>query len=223
MNGAQAVTFTNATIGGNVAQVADVPALSTAANNISAVNPIGPNGGGSRTNDYTLIMDINFLEFPVVGGFASLLETNPANNDDVDFFVRNNGNIDLEGPQVGAGIAANTWYRIAIRSSASGGSLTTEAFVDGVFKGGGGNTFDGQATLSTPILFFSDNDGDTVQTLVNSIALYDAPLTNQEIADLGAATAAGIHQVIPEPSTFALAALGLLGLGCGARRRRRGA
>ena len=48
VNGGQAVTFTTATIGGVSAQVADVPAFSNDANNLSAVNPIGANGGGAR-------------------------------------------------------------------------------------------------------------------------------------------------------------------------------
>ncbi len=192
VNGAQAVTFATSAIGGVTAHVAGVPAFSNDLNHMSAVNPIGANGGGARTNDYTLIMDVNFPTFPGLGAYASLLETNPANNDDVDFFVRNTGVVDLESPQIAAGITANTWYRMAIRSERVGGSLLTELFLDGQFIGGGSNGIDGGATLTTPFLLFSDNDGNTAPTLVNSIALYDGPLSNSELAELGAATAAGI-------------------------------
>ena len=200
VNGGQAVTFTTSTIGGNSAQVGDVPALSNANNTISAVNPIGPNGGAgaTQTNDYTLIMDVNFPTFPGTGSFASLLETDPSNNDDVDFFVRSSGNVDLELPQIPAGITADTWYRMAFRSDATEGSLTTQFFLDGqlIMKSSGGqNLFNGEATLGTSMLFFSDNNGDTVRTLVNSIALYDTPLSNADIAELGAATFGGIQPV----------------------------
>ncbi len=215
--------FDTATIDGVTAEVLDLSAASNASETLKATNPIGPNGGGGLTNNYTLAMDVNFPTFPGAGSFASLLETNLANNDDVDFFVRSNGNIDLEtAAQVPAGITADTWYRLVFTNEEVGGSIETKLYVDGQFIGMATNAIDGDIALEGMFLLFSDNSGDTVDTLVNSVALWGEVLDPGQIELLGGASAQGLGPIsaaaVPEPTTVAL--LSLVGLGLAHRRRR---
>ncbi|MEX2214869.1 MAG: PEP-CTERM sorting domain-containing protein [Phycisphaeraceae bacterium] len=216
--------FTIATIDGQSAQVLDLPRATTLSQTMVATNPIGSNGGGTLTNDYTLAFDVNFPTFPGTGSFASLLETNPANSDDVDFFVRANGNVDLESAaQVPAGIKADTWYRLVITNERVGANNLTMLYLDGLFIGQATNTIDGDTALENLFLLFSDNTGDTSRTLVNSVALWDGALDGLQVARLGAANAQGLGALaaptvpVPEPATASLA---LLGLGLMMRRRR---
>lgn len=214
--------FTTSNIGGNVAQVLDLAAASGSGENMRAVNPIGANGGGAFTNDFTLAFDVNFPTFPGTGGFASLLQTNANNANDVDFFVRSNGDIDLGSGNVPAGITADTWYRLVFTNKNIGGINETLLYVDGVLIGGVNNGVDGTFTLESNFFIFSDNDGDTVRTLVNSAALWEGALTAGEIARLGRASVNGLGALalpVPEPTTGLLVLLA----GAALTRRRRAA
>lgn len=214
--------FTTSTIDGNVAQVLDLAAASNSAESVKAVNPIGGNGGGAFTNDFTLAFDVNFPTFPGTGGFASLLQTNATNSNDVDFFVRSNGDIDLGSGNVPAGITADTWYRLVFTNENVGGINETLLYVDGVLIGGVNNAVDGTFTLESMFFLFSDNNGDTVPTLVNSVSLWDGALSETQVALLGGASADGLGALapaIPEPTTGLLVLLA----GTALTRRRRAA
>ncbi len=73
-------------------------------------------------------------------------------------------------------------------------------------------------SLASAFDLFSDNGGGEEQAVhVSNVALYDTALTGPEITALGPV---GTVLGVPEPSTLALAALGMLGLALFARRRK---
>ena len=204
-----APSYTTSTIGGETANVLDLPGLS-GAQSLDAINSIGANGGGTLTNEWALAMDINAS---TVSSFVSLLETNPANNDDVDIFFRPVGTIDLESAgAVGASgtFPANDWMRLVLsqEADAASGGVITEAWLDGILVGSATNALDGDTALESLFLLFSDNSGDTGPMLINSVAFFDQGLTPLQIHALGGPSAQGVfadiqaqNPQVPEPAS----------------------
>jgi len=167
-------------------------------------NTAGANGGdtATRTNNWTLVMDIN-LE--TISTFQSLAQTDPANSNDVDIFVRPGGELSFSSNISEAGsLLPDQWYRLALTcgNDGAGGELRCTAYLDGVQTAIGGfpqaaaTGFEGRFALDTVINLFSDESNETDDMLVNSIAYWGEELAPAEIALLGAATAEGI--TLPE-------------------------
>ncbi|MDX2133044.1 MAG: LamG-like jellyroll fold domain-containing protein [Planctomycetota bacterium] len=153
------------------------------------------NGGGSYGNQYTLIWDVLF---PVVN-WHSFFNSNEANANDGDFFVRPDGGIGISGVYQGT-ISANTWHRVAVTINLAG-SPTMKKYIDGVLVGTQtlGSGLDGRWALYTTsnaptdwFILFGDNDGDIVQSYLSSFLFEDRVWTDTEIASIGGATAGGI-------------------------------
>ncbi len=177
-------------------------------------NPAGPNGGGSYTNIYTLIMDIQIGEH---GTYSSMYQTNTSNSNDGDWFIRDlgdGGGLGISGVYEDAGnplrFTYGEWQRIALVVDTSNNAL--RSYVDGELQNiVEGETFsqDGRWTLEDVFHIFVDNGDETAGDLwVNSFQLRDYAMSDGELAALGGATAYGI----PEPATISLLALGLSAL-----------
>ena len=229
-NGTQAVTYATATIGGNSATVANIPAFTGSGNNLEAANPVGDNGGGSTTNDWTLVMDVYVPD--VTLGFTSIFVQD--NTQDQGIFFRaaapHTGAIggkgspfDPEFLAVSGSVASGTWYRLAFSTEMSGGQRSVSAYINGVKTSkspADSGTFDVDSVhygIDGSFFLFSDNSGDTIPLQVNSAAYWGEVLSDEDIESLGGATAAGIP--VPEPSALLLVAVGSAGLTW--RRRRR--
>ena len=89
-----------------------------------------PNGGGSYTNQYTLIMDVMFTEGSLLeSGWAALYNTNPPAGNDGDWFVQNaNRGIGIGG-NYGGEVLPDTWHRLALVVDLVEGSYTS--YIDG--------------------------------------------------------------------------------------------
>jgi formylglycine-generating enzyme required for sulfatase activity len=158
-----------------------------------APNPIGANGGGSFTNQYTLVWDV-FTPSASSGKWMTLLQTNTSNTNDGDLFIRNSDR--AIGTTAGlGGYTSNTlplsqWKRVVLRVDTTVSNGAT-IWVDGTLwrtaTASGGR--DGRYSLDRTVLLFADDDGDDQLIHVSNLALYGGLLNNAQIAQLGGAGA----------------------------------
>lgn len=174
---------------------------------------IAPNGGGSKVNQWTLLMDLFFPE-PQNERFTSLIQTDDMNSD-ADLFVRwnniggeNTGGIGVNGQYAGEGrtfVSKRRWHRIALAVDLTSDSPVISKFIDGVKFEDQFLTapqIDGRFALGKILRLFADDSNQLNTFFVNSIQVLDGKLIDDEIAALGGPSAAGIPaSVKPPPST----------------------
>lgn len=152
----------------------------------SCSHGIGGNGGGSRTNEFTLVIDLNI---PNLATWISLLDT--SGGGDGDYFysssrglgISSEGYVDDNDPP--RSILASTWHRLVL--SIDHGTLRS-TYVDGVLIGnhGAGTVDNDRWSLNTTFDLFSDNGGGEEAVIdVTAIRLYNVALSAAEIATLG--------------------------------------
>jgi len=203
----KAPVFMDDTINGEAAKVAVIQADPTdGANTVFRVTHTGtPNGNGTvKLNSYTLVMDVYFDSLP---GFISLLQTdaNPTANDG-DWFVRSDGGMGISGNYTDANnslrMDGGVWRRIILtndtRTLVSGNQMYF-SYVDGALQNQVQSPsswgVDGRFGLpvgANPFWLFADEDGEVGPGRINSAVLIDGALTPGQVAELGAAQAAGI-------------------------------
>jgi len=163
---------------------------------------ISPNGGGTRVNQFTLIMDV--LVDTTGAGAASLLQMTPANNDDGDLFWQGNNFGQGTGGYNGAGtFTPGEWHRVAIGYDEAATPPFAAKYVDGVKQDDwtAGHALDNpRRSLAPTAVLFADGDGDTERRRmwVNSIQIRSGQLSDAELAALGGPSAGGIPATIPE-------------------------
>lgn len=176
---------------------------------------IAANGGGAYVNEYTVLWDIMYPA-ATAGSWKTFWQTNVANSNDGDLFIR------PSGPQGAIGTAdtgyttntttADTWYRVVI--SVDNGSHF-RIYVDGnEWLNGNIQPVDGRFSLDPVFHVFADNDGDDALMNLSNLALWDQALDANAVGALGGAG----RQIVPEPTTLVLVGLAILG---GLRLRRR--
>lgn len=215
VNGGWSETYAAATIGGSPATALSFPAL-TSTQSLRMTNQGAANGGGAKTNLWSIVMDVNF---PSVSGFSALWQTDQTiSANDGDFFI-NDGAIGISSSYHGA-IPAGEWARVAVTIEPNGATAKLTKYINGALVGTTNSTaaVDGRHSVGALLHLFADEDGETGAGMVNSVAYYDHLLTANEIGALGGPSANGIA-VVPEPSTFALGGLAIASLL--ARRRTR--
>ena len=142
--------------------------------------------------NYTLILDV-YLPKESKGKFISLLQTNPENKNDGDFFISPKGlginNVYHHQLQ------SETWYRIGIVVS----KTAIKKYVNGVYVGENPisngrwsvyNVFSGGQNQG--FLLFADNDNETGELFINAIQLRNYAMNSSEISKLQSPNALGI-------------------------------
>jgi hypothetical protein len=163
---------------------------------------IPPNGGGTRVNQFTLIMDV--LVDTTGGGAASLLNMSTANNTDGDLFWQGNQVGQGGGGYNGAGtFTAGEWHRVAIAYDEAATPAFAAKYVDGIKQDDwtAGHALDNdRRSLAPTAILFADGDGDNERRKmwVNSIQIRAGKLSDAEIVALGKPSAAGIPVVAPK-------------------------
>jgi len=185
-------TWTTSSIGGVSAGVASFGR----GTHFRATHALGGNGGGTRLNQYTLIVDLNTPSRP--SGWAALLQSNPANTDDGDWFIDPAERIGISGVY-GGRVPDGVWARLALVVDCVGG--TYRSYINGTpAQQLGGLTVDGRFSLGPTFLLFADNNQENAPGLVNSVQLRDQALSDSEILSLGGPTAAGIPSTSIPPT-----------------------
>lgn len=178
------VTLTNATIIGQLAQVATFKRGTY----FSMTHGLGANGGGSLLNQYTLIFDVMFRSRP--NNWAVLYQTSTANNNDGEWFVNPNQGLGISGNYAGT-VSDGTWNRLAVVVDNVAGTLTS--FVNGVqVQQNTGLLVDGRWAMGATVLLFADENQENADGEVNSIQLQPKALGALEITALGGPKSAGI-------------------------------
>ncbi|MDR2041616.1 MAG: BACON domain-containing protein [Tannerella sp.] len=148
---------------------------------------IAANGGGTKVNNYSILID---FKLPNDNRYC-FYQTNLANSDDVDFFLRSNmyqlgiGSVytDLQADPIKSGV----WYRLVV-SAQLGESL--KYYLNGreIYSSGGGGDAARDSRLALDpdgVLLFADEDGEDESIYVAQVTIWDQPLDAADVAALG--------------------------------------
>ena len=165
---------------------------------------ISPNGGGTRVNQYTLIMDVYVATSGP--GAASLWQTSSlANSDDGDLFWQGSNFGQGGGGYNGRGtFTAGAWHRVVAAYDMSANPPVVVKYVDGVKQDdwtANQGLDSARRTLQATAILFGDGDQDERREMfVNSIQIRSGKLSDAECFSLGSPTAAGIPKTLPQSS-----------------------
>lgn len=213
-------SFVDATINGEAARAMRLDAsFLTGGSWLSLNNPIGANGGGTRTNTFSILMDVK-IPGASAGTFHSLLQTDPVPNaNDGDWFINGVEGLGISGNYTDTGnslrFTPNVWTRIVLTidntNTATGDGRAYRSYVNGQLQNIVQNAalaIDGRFTLQNVLHFFADEDLESRWPMeVNNIMLFDSYLSASEV-ELWAGAQAGAPTPIPEPFTMGVLALG---------------
>lgn len=176
-------------------------------NHLLAGHGIGSNGGGARTNQYTLLFDVLV---PGTGAWRGFYQAQVANNNDGEYWVRNTDNALGRGTLTYSSgtLPADRWMRLALSVDLTPGGFY-RAYVDGtLFYTHAVPTFDGEYALNpAQVLFFADENNENQALSIGMTAIFARALDQTEISDLGGPGSA----VIVDPNNQAPSVVGQAG------------
>jgi len=165
-----------------------------------------PNGGGTKVNQWTLIMDVLWgTEGPA--NFGSILQTHDfANPTDGDMFWRASDGFYGKGccslydavPGVsGTNHVRGQWARVVFSVDLASPTRKLAKYVNGQLHRqdltGDGNALDSRFGLPPQIFLFGDgDDNERTDCYVNNIQFREGAMTDEEVAALGGASHLGI-------------------------------
>ena len=167
---------------------------------------IEPNGGGTRVNQYTLLMDVMVQEGAGgAGGMIQIDSPRPGgdgvipNTGDGDFFWQN-GSIGQGGGGYhafpnGDSIVAGEWYRIVFAVDLAADPPVVTKYANGIkLVDWTQNSIDQprRALLEDYAILFADNGDENVPWYVNSVQIREGKMSDVEIELLGGPTAEGL-------------------------------
>ncbi|MBL9167674.1 MAG: hypothetical protein JNN07_08030 [Verrucomicrobiales bacterium] len=151
-----------------------------------------------KLNQYTLILDV-FYPSATSAAWRSLLQLDPTNADDGEFFINPSGGIGIDSVYNGV-VSLDEWHRLAIAVDLVGPGVFPGAtiFIDGQRVAKRSLSQGADARWSFPVgsgaddvfaLLFADESGDVAPGYVSSAQLYEGRLSESLIASLGGASA----------------------------------
>ena len=163
---------------------------------------ISPNGGGTRVNQWSLIMDV--LLDTTGPSAASLIQVSSStldNKADGDLFWQGNNFGQGTGGYNGQGtFTAGEWHRVCAAYDEAASTPVVTKFVDGIKQDdwtAGQGLDNPRRTLLPKAILFADGQADERRVMwVNSIQIRSSKLTDEEMTVLGGPSAAKIPVVI---------------------------
>ncbi|MDR2773446.1 MAG: DUF4998 domain-containing protein [Tannerella sp.] len=106
-----------------------------------------------------------------ISSYHTILQTDPANSNDADFFIRD-GNVGIGalGGYVGPALEADKWYRLIITRNTS---LKISSYVNKVRYQNGANASDGRFNLQSTFLISGDESNEDKTLDVAEIGVWD--------------------------------------------------
>jgi hypothetical protein len=149
---------------------------------------ISPNGGGSRVNEYTFLIDCKLTQL-TGGAWYGLIQTNLDNTDNNDIWINTSngqigcGDIEYSGDN-GFPIENSNFHRVVVVAQLP---TTYSIYVDGIRQLSATPSIDDvRRSLSADgVLLFADNEGSDTDIVVSTVAIWDKALNAQQIASLG--------------------------------------
>ncbi|MCV6598040.1 MAG: LamG domain-containing protein, partial [Mangrovicoccus sp.] len=115
--------------------------------------------GTGALKTYSLVWDLYLEEMD--SGFTSLLQTNLANGNDGDLFIRADYGLGVNGSYAGT-VPSNSWTRIAITVQDQGnGQSSLSKYIDGVLVGTQMVETARYTLQPDGVLLLADDDGET--------------------------------------------------------------
>lgn len=153
-------------------------------------DPANPGVTPTRVNRFAIVIDFRMPATGVWYAFHATDNNGDPTQSDWESFIRSNGPIGVgsTGYSYYAIKDTENWYRLVINADLS---VQYKYFLDGqLAQNGSPRQLDDRFSLDNPdgsnaILFFGDNDGEDAAIDVAQLALYNRPLTDAEISDLG--------------------------------------
>lgn len=148
---------------------------------LEMVHGIFGNGDGFMVNEYTLQIDFMIQE---TEAWHCFMQTDPVNTGDGDLFTNTSNKIGTAATSYTSNaVEANKWYRMVI--VVKNGSYF-KIFVDGeMWLGSAGQPVDGRYALAESLLMFADDDGEDGTIFCSELSIWDVPLTDEQVAQLG--------------------------------------
>ena len=144
---------------------------------------IPANGSGAEVNRYSLLID---FRFPKVGQWYCFFQTDPANGNDGDCFLRASDAAVGVGQTGYSSTPARTgvWQRLVVAVDNAAGIY--RIYLDGeLILRGNPQAVDGRFSLAPTLLLFADENGEDAPIDVARAAVYGVCLTAQDAAELG--------------------------------------
>jgi len=149
---------------------------------LTMTHGISPNGGGTKVNRYSLLVDFRIA----ASAWHNFFQVDEApNTSDGDFFIKPTGEMGTSG----AGYSTfrtqlNVWYRLVITVE---NGVANKTYIDGQpIKDWNAYDIDTRYALNPTLLLFADDDGDDGDIDVAEVAIWDYPLSAAEVAAFGA-------------------------------------
>ncbi len=159
------------------------------ATNFVVPHGIEPNVGGSRVNEFSIVMDI---QIPATNKWYCMYQTDATNQVDGEWFISTSGTMGVGATGYTSYIYDRTdeWYRIAI--SVKNGTQYNY-YSDGVKRLTGiPGAIDGRFSFGPIFLLFADDNGEDNPINVADVKLYSKALSDAEIEALG-----GYEHIMP--------------------------
>ena len=171
---------------------------------------IAPNGGGTRVNQYTLLMDVMVApDASGAGGIIQIDSPRPGadgtipNSGDGDFFWQNGkigqGGGGYHGFPEGEKIEAGEWYRMVFAVDLAADPPVVTKYANGIkLIDWEQNSIDQprRALLKDYAILFADNGDENVGWYANSVQIREGKMSDVEIESLGGPTAEGFPLIL---------------------------
>jgi hypothetical protein len=168
---------------------------------------IGPNGGGTNVNQYTVILDLCYPNW-TSGFYRALWQTNPQGTNDADAFINGNNGIGISQQYDGV-LGLDTWHRVVLAFDLTkrefgkyvdGTNICTQAvgaaplgpndvqYLSASTVPADGGGVDMRWSLGPTALLLADEDGEVQPVYVSSVQVRSGRMTDADVAALGAPT-----------------------------------